>query len=482
MQKRRKHLMLALGTIVATGFIVTTFASYFVSKISLRDEILHNELPLTSDNIYSEIQRDLLQPIFISSLMASDTFLRDWIIAGEDDESQVIRYLKEIKERYQTVTTFFVSENTKIYYQAQGILKSVSQGDPRDAWYFRLREIPLDYEINVDPDMANMDAMTIFINYKVYDYGGSYIGATGVGMTVSAVKSLINEYQNAYDRTIYFVDQGGNVILSGSGFPGDIKNLSHVQGLDALAPEILSNSENFLHYRKSGASFLLNTRYIPEFQWYLIVEQPEARALKKIVATLLINLGLCTLITAAVLFLTHITLTAYQTRLEQMATLDKLTMIYNRQAFSILFRELLKDVHRRFIPFSVVMIDLDYFKVINDTLGHIAGDAVLKHCVAVIRKELRDSDILCRWGGEEFVVVLKECRLDNAFNLAEKIRKTLGDTPCPWPGGDIPFTASLGVTQWNLLDDRDENSILSRADKALYMAKEGGRNITIIRP
>ncbi|WP_080805804.1 sensor domain-containing diguanylate cyclase [Desulfamplus magnetovallimortis] len=481
MQKRKIRLIIILTLMLSTGFLLTSLASYFVSRASLREEIMQNELPLTSDNIYSEIQRDLLQPVFISSLMASDTFLRDWVISGENDTKKIVRYLKEIKVRYGTVTSFFVSEKTGIYYQSGGILKTVSSDDERDKWYFRVRDMPSDYEINVDTDMANHDTMTIFINYRVYDYDGNYIGATGVGLTVYAVKQLIEKYQDKFERKIFFVDENGIIVLYGSGFSSDLKNISDIEGIAPLAMEILSTSGNSFHYKKDGHSFLLNTRHIPEFGWHLFVEQSETKALKGIVVTLFFNVIVCVLITSVVLFMIHLTISAYQQKLEEMATLDKLTGIYNRQAFSILFTEMIKEVHRRFIPFSVVMMDIDHFKLINDTHGHIAGDAVLRHLASVTRTVLRDSDLLCRWGGEEFILLLKECRLDDAVNLAEKIRKKVEDTRFSWLGTELVFTVSLGVSQWNLLDDREEDSIVSRADKALYMAKEQGRNRVVKR-
>lgn len=478
LQKRKSRLIMVLSLMLTTGFLVTSLVSYFVSRTALRKEILENELPLTSDTIYSEIQRDLLQPIFISSLMATDTFLRDWIISGEKDESRILRYLREINNKYDTVTSFFVSEKTKIYYQAQGVLKIVSPKEERDQWYFRVREMFSDYEINVDPDMANQDTMTIFINHRVYDYDGKYIGATGVGLTVSAVKELIENYQKVYDRKIYFVDQSGNIMLHGLGFPEQIRNIAQMEGIASLASRIFSTSETSFHYINKGSSFLLNTRYISEFKWFLIVEQSESKAVRRIINVLFINIVICVVVTTVVLFLTHLTLSTYQQKLEEMATLDKLTGIYNRQAFSILFKEMIKEVHRRFFPFSVIIMDIDHFKRVNDTHGHIAGDAVLSHIASLTRTLLRESDPMCRWGGEEFVILLKECRLNDAFVMAEKIRKAVADNPCHWSDRDISVTVSLGVTQWNLLDDRDENSIVARADKALYMAKGSGRNRT----
>ena len=96
---RKRQLIFLLSLILVVGFLATSLVSYFVSLSSLRNQITSSSLPLTSDNIYSEIQRDLLRPIFISSLMANDTFFRDWVLDGERDAAQVTKYLKEIISR-----------------------------------------------------------------------------------------------------------------------------------------------------------------------------------------------------------------------------------------------------------------------------------------------------------------------------------------------------------------------------------------------
>ncbi|MFH2093842.1 MAG: GGDEF domain-containing protein, partial [Pseudomonadota bacterium] len=151
---RKAKLLAGVGLLLATGFLFTSLTSYFVSRTSLRAEISSRGLPLTSDNIYSEIQRDLLRPVFISSLMATDTFLRDWLIHGETNPEKIIKYLNEIRLKYNMFTSFLVSEKTKNYYHFDGVLKTISQDQERDNWYFRVKDMKEDYEINVDPDIA----------------------------------------------------------------------------------------------------------------------------------------------------------------------------------------------------------------------------------------------------------------------------------------------------------------------------------------
>ena len=114
LHKRKNRLILGLSLLLVAGFLLTSLASYFVSLASLRKQIVSHELPLTRDSVYSEVQRDLLRPVFLASLMAHDTFLRDWVTKGEKSPEEVTRYLKEIQEEYGAFTSFFVSDRTRI--------------------------------------------------------------------------------------------------------------------------------------------------------------------------------------------------------------------------------------------------------------------------------------------------------------------------------------------------------------------------------
>lgn len=309
--KKNNNLLYSITILLILGFLATSLSSFLVSRKSLRAEIRTNTLPLTSDNIYSEIQRDLLSPVFISSLMASDTFLRDWILTGEENHNRVVKYLREIQKKYNAFTAFLVSEKTKKYYHTGGILKKISEQEPRDKWYFRVRSMNEEYEINVDPDMANKDAMTIFVNYRVYGYAGEYIGATGIGLNVNAVKALLGNYQQKYNRSIIFIDETGDVKLAGSAIATTLKNIRQRNEFPSFTKESIGNN-GYFQYHDKGQLIHLNIRYIPEFDWYLLVEQKDSMATTRLWNTLLVNLTLCLIITFIVVVLVSFTISRYQ--------------------------------------------------------------------------------------------------------------------------------------------------------------------------
>lgn len=470
----RRSLMLLLSALLCLGFFTTSLVSYYTSKASLRDSILKQELPLTSDNIYSEIQKDLVRPVFISSMMGSDTFLRDWALHGEQDVDRIRRYLREVMLRYGTFTTFFVSEATRNYYHSSGVLKRVDKKNPADEWFFRVRKMSDAYEINVDPDMANRDTLTIFINYRVLDYAGKFIGTAGVGLNVDSVRRAIDEYERRYSRSITFVDRQGRVIVLGTRKGGEPQSIMEVEGLRDLAPSILQEPASSHQYSSHGKSWLINARYLPELHWYILVQKSEDEALAPLRRTLVFNLSVCLGVTILVLVITGLTVGRYQSRLEQLAATDKLTGLINRQAFDVLFRRAISQARRDSSRLSVVLLDIDHFKGVNDTFGHMVGDEALKAVAKAVRGALRESDAVCRWGGEEFLVVLSGCGGPQALGLAEKLRLAIASDASLEALGVPRLTASLGVAELTPGDTAD--TLITRADKALYDAKAAGRD------
>lgn len=476
----QRSLVLLLLVLLGCGFLATSLASYYAALDTIRDNIVNTELPLTSDNVYSEIQKDLVTPVLISSMMARDTFVRDWVISGEQDIAQMTRYLREVQEHYGAVTSFFVSDKTHTYYQAKGVLKRVDPQEARDSWYFRVRDMQSPYEINVDVDMANQDRLTVFINYQVFDYDQRFIGATGVGLTVDAVVKLIDDYQARYDRSVYFVDTDGRIVLTGAtGGPMGAKvgqSLSEVAGLEDLLAKLPQPQTGDFEYQEQGRGHFLNVRFIPELDWYLFVDKHETGALAGIRQSLYINLLICLVVTAIVLTLVHIALRRYQARIAALATTDQLTDLLNRRGFDLLANQAIQEARRNPSPLCALLLDLDNFKDLNDNHGHLAGDEVLRGFANKLRDNLRQSDILCRWGGEEFIILLKDSSPEQARLLAEKIRQQTEHASFSYKDASLHITTSIGLAE--LHPDDSLNELLARADRALYRAKKTGRNRT----
>ncbi|WIO74269.1 diguanylate cyclase [Porticoccaceae bacterium LTM1] len=473
MEKNKLYLTLFISVLLIGGFLATSYVSYFVAYDELEKQLSENTLPLTSNNIYSEIQQDLLRPIFISSLMAHDTFVRDWALDGEQDPQKMIRFLSVIEERYATTTSYFVSEATRRYYHPTGIIKTVDSKDPADKWYFRSRSMQDDYEINIDTDTADKSRISVFINYKVYGYEGELIGVTGVGLELQQVKELIYDYEQRYGRTVLFIDQSGNIKLQRD----EVNPPAHIRDREGMAPiatALLATTGGSFNYLRDNQTVFVNARLVPEFKWLLLVEQQSRPVVRQIKNTLFINIAIAVAITALVLIVANLTVGSYQNRLEIMASRDKLTGAMTRQAFDGVLHKTLTSAKRKLRSCSVLLFDLDNFKQVNDRYGHLCGDQLLKMVADTVTRLTRKGDYLCRWGGEEFILLAQDCDLDQARILAEKIRLEIETQKLRINGEAIAVTASFGVGEY--LPSEREAELIHRVDQALYQAKQNGRN------
>jgi two-component system cell cycle response regulator len=163
--------------------------------------------------------------------------------------------------------------------------------------------------------------------------------------------------------------------------------------------------------------------------------------------------------------------------LEKWATTDPLTELYNRRHFFDLADRELERSRRLKSELSFIMLDIDFFKRVNDTYGHISGDSGLIQLANTLQTAMRKVDFCCRFGGEEFVLCLPDTSSGGALELAERIRKQVANTPVlTLDNQKIQIKISLGIASNN--NDKNVEAILQRADAALYQAKEAGRNQT----
>ncbi len=473
------HLKLKLITvltlILVSAFIVINYLNYQTARDSVRFGIINSSLPLTRDNIYSEIQADLMRPIFVSSLMANDTFLKDWALNGEKNVRQIQKYLLEISERYGFFSSFFVSDKSGNYYHYNGILKQISKEDSHDVWYYNFIDSGKEHALDVDTDEAAQDTLTIFINHKLKDYSGKLLGVTGVGLKMEKVSQLLRAYREKYNRNIFLVNAAGLVQVHSDRNLINKTNLHDLAGISKHADAILSDEsrEKVYEYDRQNGHILLISRYIPELDWFLVVEQDQNLAMQAIKDNLLRNIFISVLVVLVVAAINIFTINYYQDKLLTFAVTDKLTGAFNRRELDFTFQKTLKTAGRQNSPLCAILIDLDNFKNINDVHGHITGDLVLRQAVELINQGMRGNDLLVRWGGDEFMA-LTPCSLDMAAAMAERIRKDIENENFNSEENPMRLTISCGVAEYQKDDDID--SLTKRCDEALYLAKGKGRN------
>lgn len=171
----------------------------------------------------------------------------------------------------------------------------------------------------------------------------------------------------------------------------------------------------------------------------------------------------------------------YYEELYCQAQMDKALQVYNKHYFLTRLDDELRRHQRSGAPLSLILFDVDHFKRLNDSYGHLAGDAALVHLCDLARQSLRATDVLCRYGGEEFAIILGMTEASTAHGVAEEIRERVAATPFTHAETPISMTVSLGISQHTAAEPKaTAEALIVQADRALYAAKHGGRNRALL--
>lgn len=162
--------------------------------------------------------------------------------------------------------------------------------------------------------------------------------------------------------------------------------------------------------------------------------------------------------------------------LSELVSTDALTGLFNFRHFKTVLQAEMDRSKRSGIPTSLVLVDLDHFKAVNDTHGHEVGNVALRHLADILRDEVRTTDIVCRYGGEEFAMIFPETHLNLAVKVADRIRVQIQNNPVRVDATEIPLTASMGASVYMKTSVLDIDAFVDSVDKYLYEAKQAGRN------
>jgi diguanylate cyclase (GGDEF)-like protein len=456
--------------------LATSFVNYYRSIKSSDTHLKQNALPLSIDNIYTEVQKRFIEPTLISSMMAHDTFVKSWLVGGEKTPEAITNYLSMVKEKYGMFTTFLVSEFTKNYYHPNGIIDIVSPEKPENRWYFEAKELVAESEINLDFNSRIGDGLIMFINYKILDEKQDLLGVTGIGIDVSYIHQLLEQFRKKYKFNVFFTDTNGKILLIENGIKQH-DSAFDIKGLSANLHDVYASDTTQFEYDSAKEHFIVNTKFIPELNLFLFVEAKTSDFTTELKRTFVGNLIVSLFVTLIILSIIIFVINIYQRQLEDQASKDALTGLLNRRTFDEHFRTLSSYHWRHKKPMCGVIFDIDNFKEVNDQYGHMIGDAVLERLAECIKSQVRASDIVARWGGEEFALLLPNTSQEEAVNVCEKLRLGITQSQSIQSLIKHELTISLGLSA---LQEKDTiTTLFHRADKALYKAKANGKNQTV---
>jgi len=457
--------------------LITTI-NYYISIQTSEKQLKTVSLPLSLDNIYTEIQKNILQPYLISSMMANDTFVKSWLEKPDQDDQKIVNYLRAIKEKYHIFNTFLVSAKTKNYYTQAGLIEKLDLNNTKTKWYTDFLKIQNIHEINIDFNKKISSSLTIFINYKILNNKNSTIGVTGVAIKTTYINKMLKKFREKYNFKVTFFNKQGKTILSEQ----DHNNYKSIDTSPLLKPyykKIISKESHLLEVKKNNERYLIHTKYIKDLNLYLMVEVKLSTYTNNLKTILLFNLLSALAIVVFIVIVLYRIIQQHSKKLETLAFYDPLTQIYNRRYFETSLLGQIAISKRYKSNLSVIFIDIDNFKYINDSKGHDIGDEILIIIAKIFKENIREIDMVARWGGEEFIILLPYSDIKEATQVAHKLKNRLENYTKIKTILSYALKASFGVTQYKEGDDLD--TIIKRADDAMYISKKNGKNrVTIL--
>lgn len=280
----------------------------------------------------------------------------------------------------------------------------------------------------------------------------------------------------------YVVDRSGTVIVSNPAAPGSSLNLLTVD--PALAKATEHSREGSVDSSARGEAWFAS-RAVAGTSWHVVIAAPSrlvfqairgpAQWVPWIMLVAFAALGLATLAMFDRLIGSRQRLSTLNHELDRLARIDSLTEIHNRRHIEEALRAALGSARRHDSDLALLLVDIDRFKDFNDSRGHLAGDRALRHVASQLADSLRVEDVVGRWGGEEFIVVLPGTDTECAVMVAERLRARVASNDVILSDAEsCPLTVTIGVSCW---EGEDAEDLINRADTALYRGKADGRNL-----
>jgi len=467
--------IITIVVIVATSYF--TFKEIFARSHQKQQEAI---LPL-----FSLITSEIIRPITVSQYMASDPFLLEYIQQDEIDSNIVFDYITSVSTKFKTLS-FIAMEKHQLLIDSNKKITNLNGDDAE--WYHRLKK-----SNKVEfTDFGDAQNPHLFFDVKMFNRQQDFLGFVGLAVDLDHFASQFKTFKKDFGFEVYFIDENDHVTLSSSQlmkttFHHRRDNLTNINTLEwyqnyqsAWQQNINSNNNN--ENSKSIFSFsndhlIVSQIALKELNWRVFIVAPPITKQSAYWQLFIQNLFIFLVVSYVLYYVFILCVRNFRTDLVKDSETDFLTKLPNRSFIHWKYSQLSNE-HKHV---SVVIADIDNFKVINDTYGHLFGDDVLKVIAKELSKNLRNFDLVGRWGGEEFIFILPDTNAQQAQEIVDRIRENIANIPFT-PAStskQINITVSFGISDSNLAGVSLEN-ILINADQALYSAKTNGRNQVVV--
>ena len=450
--------------IFLVGIAVTFTAYVAISNIVAEQSRLQQQ---SIAPVFSLVNEELLKPLHIAQTIGEAKTFNTLLDTADIDEPKLVEILKTLESQFD-LTFFAASEKARKQYLSNGNTIDLVEG--KVFWYFEAVE----QDRELIADLGQVGDVHLYFDFKIRNDQDEFLGFVGVGKSLEQFIERFEQHKAQYGYDFLFINDRNQIMLTS--VADLVVTDAVIPTLDALPwYQALGGSDDELNstlVSVDGEDFLISQINIVELDWKLLLLIPLEARQAQITKTFVTNTVLIVTLVVILFLLMFWLMLLYKRNLEKSIDMDPLSGLPNRTF-----------VHKRYQQFrrmnaqlSVIMVDIDRFKSINDTYGHNTGDEVIQAVSRILTEEVRDQDVVGRWGGEEFIMLVPSPDKELAKTIAERARTRLEKATFGSKHHDLHVTASFGMTHGPSSMPLAE--LLAVADAALYEAKKQGRNQT----
>lgn len=464
---RKNFLLLVTSTILILSFGISSVISLQSMDILVKENnrdnsvIYANEINTAVIDIFSEA-------IAVSQSM-NNTFTRGILkneraFSLEEQSSILKKYLSDIVYKFGYSTAFLADAKTLAYFSEHGYSKTIDLTNPDDNWYLPFKESGKLYELNVDNDQANDNRLTIYINLRIMDNTGNFLGVCGIGVPLKQVMTLLQNLEAQSNLSIKLASSDGIVRVSRS---GQLVLQRSEEEIQAILKDYDFSKPYYYEQKKEGGYRII--KYINECDWFAVIEYEGGKGSMR--STMLFkNLMGCLIILLCVLVIVNYimtTITKHTERFALEALEDPLTGLKNRRAYALEIEKLNRQAALGRL--SVASMDINGLKFTNDSFGHIAGDELIKGASTAMKAYFgKNGWKLFRTGGDEFIAMTTKAVPDKEEIISEfKMQlKNFHHENIK----ELSVSIGLAIAGENQVSNVEE--LIKLADKKMYVDKE----------
>ncbi len=466
----KKRFIITISAIFLIILLVIMTFLYFAIESTLKGSAKASAYSI-SNSIYIALNDTIFNSAQLTTFIGNDPYIADNIFDSSTESSEKISsYLNNIKTIYGYDIVRIISFKTNKSYSEKGFEKQMDASNTEDGWFFAMKSNKSTRAYR--PLVVNENDHLYFNNlFTIKDSSGNPLGIIMIGLdyTNSLIKTRNSVSQ--LNASVFVIDSSGKIdstVLQALNQDSSAMQ-SKLSNLD-IAQITKNQSEDFSYYTESNR--FVSFKFIKELDSYLIIVQDLST---QILNTFVFTLVIVVMILSIILLVTIKLLDYSNEKILDEASLDPLTQVYNRSVFNYKLNEALELTCHYNIDSTFIFIDIDDFKKINDEMGHSTGDEIIIRVARLLEECKRNNDILFRWGGDEFGIIVRS-NLENTMFLANRILENA--TQIHWKE-NTSVSLSIGVTE--ILGSDTKKHVFDRVDEALYQAKSKGKNQVIAK-